>query len=94
MNFRRGLFRLWLLSSIAWIVFCSWLLDFQCFVDNYPECAWWVYEKSLQFPDLALYLRRGACKNLWHPRRYFNCRQSDLVGSRGLPKKYSAKQIT
>jgi hypothetical protein len=40
----RGLFRLWLVFSLAWIVGCLWILDFSCFFKftSGPWCDYWI----------------------------------------------------
>jgi hypothetical protein len=47
MNWRRGLFRLWLLASVLWVGGCLWLLDYSCFFGAYPWCNWWVVRPLL-----------------------------------------------
>lgn len=42
MNWRRGLFRLWIVGTVAWVFFTIWSGDLSCFVGSYPWCGWWV----------------------------------------------------
>jgi hypothetical protein len=47
MNIRRGLFRIWLVASLAWIVSSFWMFDYSCFFGHYPWCDWWVVSPLL-----------------------------------------------
>ena len=53
MNWRRGLFRLWIVGASAWVLFAVWSGDFSCFVGSYPWCAWWVVDPWWQSTYLA-----------------------------------------
>ena len=53
MNWRRGLIRLWIVGSIAWVLFTVWSGDLSCFVGSYPWCAWWIVSPWWQSTYLA-----------------------------------------
>jgi len=41
MNIGRGFFRMWIVLSGVWIVFCFFTFDFSCFFGSYPRCDRW-----------------------------------------------------
>jgi hypothetical protein len=63
---RRGLIRIWLIASLAWLASMAWRGDFSCFFGSYPWCGWWVvspwwqstylevFEKAFGVPLLVL----------------------------------------
>ena len=59
MNLHRGLFRLWLLLSAAWIVVGAWLRNLICEFDlpyygNGPWCSYQLYDLTFHAKTAAL----------------------------------------
>jgi hypothetical protein len=50
MNYRRGLFRIWLVATLVWVAFCLTLTPMGCrLINNTTYCSGYNWERPLLF---------------------------------------------